>query len=168
MQISVDASSDRSLDPVLKPFEKGVGFSSSITLRDSTAAPKPIFKFLYSPLLESFTQKSSFRFRVKRNPNYILDFSIYNSFRAHDGKYISTRWAVTVYHQCWDEILIKNSALRRGAKAGWKPSLEQFFPCTRNATTRYQHAGFTELVEIAQSITELLDGMKGTERQSAW
>ena len=163
MQISVDSSPNDPLNPVLKTFEKGIDIASTSSLQDSAATAKPIFKYLYSPLLESFTQKTSFRFRVKRNPSYILEFSIYDSFKAHDRKYSNTRWAVTVHHQGWDEILIKNSALRRGAKATWKPDLEQFFPCTRNAATRHQHAGFTEVMEIAQSIAELLNGIKGAQ-----
>lgn len=144
-------------------------FVKSIKYKSPVAGVKPeisgqkVFTWENSLKIESFEQKTSLRYRIANRENWIFEFGRYDGFdNLANNDPTATHWGATLWNSDWDRTLALNPDLEIGQAAGWKPTLNTFFPADRDAPggTEEMVAGFQQFLQNMNDVVGFLDEMK--------
>ena len=117
-----------------------------------------------SMMVTEFHQKTSLRFRLVRNMDYLIEISRYDScdHPITNDQRQTTNWAATLWNAEWDSELMANTALEIGQSATWEPTLGTFFPNPSGAATPEGgiSEGVKEFLEIASEVNDFLNEIK--------
>ena len=111
----------------------------------------------------TFEQKTSFRFRLVHNMDYIFEISRYDTYGdpQDENKSVQATWAATLWNTEWDSILAVNIGLGIGQSASWNPRISTFFQPGKDVDRSQDvDPGVLELVKTIGIITRFLDGLK--------
>jgi hypothetical protein len=174
--------SDRSIPPAMQAFAQSVKILPPSVTCDVRAGNAELMFDIGNSILvpKDFNQKTSWRFRLKADPGYILEVSRLDRFdmstmaanRSSNGivgieqrRPRATEWEACVYHEQWDEYMGQNLALSTGQRANWHPSLDTFFPYNNNnnnntgESMRMQGTGFEHFLHLVQEVIDRLSGV---------
>lgn len=132
------------------------------SIKDAISGQK-VFSWNTSALLiSSFEQKTSLRYRIVDNCDWMFEFARYDQFGGKDPVApTSTSWGATFWNSEWDRTLGANASLKIGEEPNWNPQLDTFFP--NNPLTSddsREAAGLREFLGNTKAIVELLDGIQ--------
>ena len=112
----------------------------------------------------AFVQKSSLRFRLTRNPEYIVEISRYDTYEDPSATAIrpqEANWGATLWNPEWDSELAANVGLGIGESAAWTPRLETFFPNPGQSTSGGGITpGLNEFLQIVGDVNNFLNEIK--------
>ncbi len=115
-------------------------------------------------LVTAFQQKTSLRFRLVRNMDYILEISRYDTYgrQGEEKKTTQTNWGATLWNTEWDAELMANGSLGIGQSADWDPRLQTFFPAQSGVSDpQVVDQGILEFLKIVGDVNEFLNGIMG-------
>lgn len=112
--------------------------------------------------ISSFEQKTSLRYRLVNNSDWMFEFARYDQYGGENPLIpTSTSWGATFWNSEWDRTLGKNADLKIGDPAKWDPQLDTFFPRSRSTLRDSKEAaGFRQFLANTRAIVELLDGVQ--------
>ncbi|KAL6718034.1 hypothetical protein ACLMJK_004119 [Lecanora helva] len=191
----LQASTETTIDQT-RITPRMVQFADSVKMKKNRASKiehtgEPVFewdKTGQSMLVLAFQQKTSLRFRLIRNMEYIIEISRYdtydvptpaNSYRTtfndarkapgkqpviKEGASQTTDWAASLWNDEWDTELLANTRLGIGQSADWDPRLTTFFPTPSGAATSAKKGdiseGVREFLQIVGEVNKLLGDIK--------
>lgn len=132
------------------------------SIKDAISGEK-VFGWDPSPLLiSSFEQKTSLRYRIVDNSDWMFEFARYDQFGGTNPDVpTSTSWGASFWNSEWDRTLGTNAALKIGEAPKWDPQLDTFFPSSRRTSSDSREAaGLREFLGNTKAIVELLDGIQ--------
>lgn len=111
----------------------------------------------------TFSQKTAWRYRMKANHKYTFEMARYDFFDVkRDISTVGNRvprqskWGASVWREDWDELFSQNASLRIGEHATWDPALNAFFPKSIGTRSDDADIGFSQYLDMVQSIVDLL------------
>ncbi|MCJ1269168.1 hypothetical protein MMC22_009057 [Lobaria immixta] len=168
-QVSTSQALDASrITPMMTAFVDSVKFK----LPPKDERPKiwdsalKVFTWTSSMSVSSFEQKTSLRYRIVDNSDWMFEFARYDDYGgsipgAPMSSSPSTSWGATFWNSEWDRALGQNASLKIGEAAKWDPKLDKFFPGTRRTGgDPRESAGLKLFLAKTKAIAELLDGSK--------
>lgn len=111
----------------------------------------------------SFEQKTSFKFRLVENTDFVFEIARYDVYGdpKDENLPVYTSWAATVWNTGWDATLAENSDLGIGQSASWSPEHTRFFPGHGDSTEEGLSPGVMKFLSTMQKLTDFLDDLKG-------
>ena len=146
-------------------------FANSVALRKSPPGPlKPTGRKIFqwkkgfpgAMVPRSFEQKTSYKYRLKHNTEYIFEIARYDVYGdpKDENTPVNTSWAATLYNREWDATLASNSELGIGQSADWNPRLATFFPAHGASVEKGLDPGVIEFLSIVEMVTAFADSLK--------
>lgn len=166
LQISTSQAVDPTrITPTMTAFADGVKFEAPKSKPKGKKAEISGTKvFNWKPFLavSSFEQKTSLRYRLVDNNDWMFEFARYDRY---DGlapdRPKSTSWGASFWNSEWDRLLGQNAALKIGRAATWDPKLETFFPrSSRTSGDTAEALGLRQFLGNTKAIVEMLDGIQ--------
>ena len=139
-------------------FISSVRFNPPPVGTNPGAAPIKCFNWTNGGLrVLSFEQKTSFRYRIRNQNQWMFEFSRYDLYPGNlHGASPKTQWGATFWNSEWDRVLKENSKAEIGNGANWDPEVETFFP-SHDAAGKADAQGLKEFLERTKTIAEVLD-----------
>ena len=146
-------------------------FANSVTLKKIPPGPlkptghkmfrwKKDFPGVMRP--RSFEQKTSYRYRLVHNNDYIFEIARYDVYGDPEDENtpVHTSWAATLHNREWDSTLAGNPELSIGQSADWNPSLATFFPGHSPSADRGPDPGVVDFLSTVEMVTAFADDLK--------
>ena len=164
-----------------------VAFAESVKLKKVPGARidltgEQVFQWDKNPggmMVTLFQQKTSLRYRLVSNMEYMIEISRYdmydcpptnNQFPSNlsrqpgvkEHQFQKTEWAAILWNNEWDSTLIPNSSLRIGESSDWDERLGTFFPSQSGAPTAdgAVNEGIKEFLQTVNGINKFLNDIK--------
>lgn len=169
LQVSTSQALDASrITPMMTAFVDSVKFKLPLAserpqIWDSALK---VFTWTSGMSVSSFEQKTSLRYRIVDNNDWMFEFARYDDYGgsvpgAPMSSSPSTSWGATFWNSEWDRALGQNASLKIGEAAEWDPQLDKFFPRSRRTVgDPRESAGLRQFLANTKAIAELLDGSK--------
>ena len=145
------------MTPSMSRFAYSIRCELQNTALSSVHPQRPIFGFDLIPELESFVQKTVWRYRSKSHGSYVFEVANYDTFHLQDRRLLNTVWGGSIHNELWDQMLSVNASMRSGAVASWTPLQDVFFPPKRKSIVSEPEAGFADFLMTVQSIVSFLN-----------
>ena len=153
---------------------------------------EPVFdwdKTAGSMLVVAFQQKTSLRFRIVRNMDYMIEIARYDTYdvpknalqtltnqmkkpqisqpiiREEDPSQ-RTNWGATLWKSSWDDQFVPNTTLGIGQQAYWDPKIGAWFPdppasgASKPAEEGEVSEGVKEFLQIVGEVNRFLHDIK--------
>lgn len=138
-----------------KPFNAGTGVDGAKVLQWTSDAGMQVM---------TFTQKTSFTFRLVKNLDYVVEIARYDSYVEQDDEIPArTNWGATLWNSEWDSTLMENSSLSIGESAKWAPTLKTFFPTgsseTSTSPSNDVDHNVSEFLDLVRDVNGFLTGL---------
>ena len=148
------------------------GFAASVKLKKQQVAQtgltgEKVFQWdkrSGSLLVTSFQQKTSLRFRMVRNMDYMIEIARYDSYASpEDDRPQKTNWTASLWNTEWDTELMANGSLEIGESADWDPRIGTFFPDPygKSSIPGGDSEGLKEFLQIVRDVADFLDEIRG-------
>ena len=145
-------------------------FANSVTLKKIPPGPlkpsgeklfgwKKNFPGVMRP--KSFEQKTSYRYRLIHNNDYVFELARYDVYGdpKDEGLPVHTSWAASLYNREWDSTLAGNAELSIGQSADWNPGLRTFFP-SHGSADKGPDPGVVDFLSTVEMVTAFTDDLK--------
>ena len=145
-------------------------FANSVTLKKIPPGPlkptgdkmfrwKKDFPGVMRP--KSFEQKTSYRYRLIHNNDYVFELARYDVYGdpKDEDLPVHTSWAVSLYNREWDSTLAGNAELSIGQSADWNPGLRTFFP-SHGSADKGPDPGVVDFLSTVEMVTAFADDLK--------
>ena len=167
----------RSISRAIQAFVQAIKILEPSDCEIHTGAAELMFDVESAPIRpKSFYQKTCWQYRLKRDPNYVLEVSRLDSYDhlsvidRHLGtntkfpdiarRPTKTEWDACILHAEWDECLGQNLTLKTGQCAEWDPSLNSFFPANNASAPGKQIPGFERFLLLVHEVIKRLGHVK--------
>ena len=153
------------ITPKMKDFAESVKLNKVSRTRVDLTGEK-VFDWDRNPgsmMVINFQQKTSVRYRLIRNPGYIIEISRYDIYESPTSSTPKkTNWGANLWNQDWDSEFVVNAQMGIGEAADWDPRLTTFFPTPirSKATDGGINEGLKEFLQIAREVNDLLYDIK--------
>ena len=192
----LSASTENTIDPS-RTTPKMTAFANSVTMKKGPKenvelTGESVFewdKSAGSMLVVAFQQKTSLRFRLVRNMDYMIEFARYDTYDVPKPALQSltnqlmkksqisqppivrdqdpsqrTDWGATLWKSSWDDQFVPNTTLGIGQQAYWDPKIEAWFPDPVGAPASAREGevskGVKEFLEIVGEVNGFLSEIK--------
>lgn len=168
------ASSENYLDSA-RITPKMVQFMDSVTLKKAPnttieLSGEKVFHWGESPdcmRVMIFLQKTSLRFRLVKNMDFMLEIARYDTYGDQEGNVsVHTDWGATLSNSEWDAALMANGNLGIGQSANWDPRLRTFFPSQSVVSTdQGVDEGVMDFLNIVREVNGFLNDLKQATKE---
>lgn len=156
------------ITPRMEDFANGIRFKKPPPDKYPAISGYKVFTNPGNLPLLGMEQKTTFRYCLKAQTNYIFELSRYDEYNGDDPRYpSSTQWAASFYDREWDIRFGENARLGIGHSASWNPHVKPFFQPMNESTSNGPNAGFTDFLHHVQAIAHFLDKVKGSPPEQA-
>ena len=181
LQASIENIIDRTrTTPKMAEFAESVKLKKTPGARIDLTGEK-VFQWDKTPggmMVTSFEQKTSLRYRLLSNMDYMIEISRYDTYDISTtiGQSLNpsnqpqikgnlphkTDWAATLWNNEWDTTFIPNSSLGVGEAASWDERLGTFFPCRSGGPSAKGAVdeGIKEFLQVVGDINNFLKDLK--------